>query len=182
MNIEKRNTESQAYESDNMLTGYAILWDAESRSIFEQGRMFTERIARGAFDNSINSSVDDIKLYFQHDPYMPLARTRNGSLRLESDEKGLRFEADIPPTSLGEDVKILLRNGTLSGEMSFGFYVTDEVWSKDKKERTVTKGQLMEISIVTDAAYPQTYSEIRTVLTEINNKRINSIRRRHTHG
>lgn len=181
MKLETRKTNSN-YESGNTLTGYAILWDAESRTIHEQGRVFTERISRGAFDASIDNKTDDIKLYYNHDSSMPLARTRNGSLRLVSDEKGLRFEADLPETTLGNDVKELLRTGTLSGEMSFGFYVRDEVWSKDKKDRTITKGDLVEISVVVDAAYPQTYSQLRSVLTEINNKRINSIRRRHTHG
>jgi uncharacterized protein len=181
MKLETRAIDSK-YESGNMLTGYAILWDAESRTIHEQGRVFTERIAKGAFDASIDNKTDDIKLYYNHDSSMPLARTRNGSLRLASDEKGLRFEADLPETTLGNDVRELLRTGTLSGEMSFGFYVRDEVWTKDKKDRTITKGDLVEISVVVDAAYPQTYSQLRSVLTEINNKRINSIRRRHTHG
>lgn len=181
MKLETRAIDSK-YESGNMLTGYAILWDAESRTIHEQGRVFTERIAKGAFDASIDNKTDDIKLYYNHDSSMPLARTRNGSLRLVSDDKGLRFEADLPETTLGNDVRELLRTGTLSGEMSFGFYVRDEVWSKDKKDRTITKGDLVEISVVVDAAYPQTYSQLRSVLTEINNKRINSIRRRHTHG
>lgn len=181
MKLETRAIDSK-YESGNMLTGYAILWDAESRTIHEQGRVFTERIAKGAFDASIDNKTDDIKLYYNHDSSMPLARTRNGSLRLASDEKGLRFEADLPETTLGNDVRELLRTGTLSGEMSFGFYVRDEVWTKDKKDRTITKGDLVEISVVVDAAYPQTYSELRSVLTEINSKRINSIRRRHTHG
>ena len=181
MKLETRAIDSK-YESGNMLTGYAILWDAESRTIHEQGRVFTERIAKGAFDASIDNKTDDIKLYYNHDSSMPLARTRNGSLRLASDDKGLRFEADLPETTLGNDVRELLRTGTLSGEMSFGFYVRDEVWTKDKKDRTITKGDLVEISVVVDAAYPQTYSQLRSVLTEINNKRINSIRRRHTHG
>ena len=181
MKLETRAIDSK-YESGNMLTGYAILWDAESRTIHEQGRVFTERIAKGAFDASIDNKTDDIKLYYNHDSSMPLARTRNGSLRLASDETGLRFEADLPETTLGNDVRELLRTGTLSGEMSFGFYVRDEVWTKDKKDRTITKGDLVEISVVVDAAYPQTYSQLRSVLTEINNKRINSIRRRHTHG
>ena len=181
MKLETRTINSN-YESGNTLTGYAILWDAESRTIHEQGRVFTERIARGAFDASIDNKTDDIKLYYNHDSSMPLARTRNGSLRLVSDEKGLQFEADLPETTLGNDVRELLRTGTLSGEMSFGFYVRDEVWTKDKKDRTITKGDLVEISVVVDAAYPQTYSQLRSVLTEINSKRINSIRRRHTHG
>jgi HK97 family phage prohead protease len=182
MKLEKRNTTTDAERTGNTLSGYAILYDQESRSIYEFGREFTERIAKGAFDESMESNKDDIKLYFNHDASMPLARTRNGSLRLVSDDKGLRFEADLPDTTLANDVKELLRTGTLSGEMSFGFYVRDEVWSKDKKDRTITKGDLVEISIVVDAAYPQTHSQLRSVLTDINNKRINSIRRRHTHG
>lgn len=181
MKLETRQMDS-AYESGNTLTGYAILWDAESRTIHEQGRVFTERIARGAFNDSLNNKEDDIKLYFNHDSSMPLARTRNGSLRLANDEKGLRFEADLPDTTLGNDMKELLRTGTLSGEMSFGFYVREEMWSKDKKDRTITKGDLVEISIVVDAAYPQTHSELRSLQKTITQKRIESIRRRINNG
>lgn len=182
MKLEYRSLTSEQSATDNVLTGYAILWDAESRTLQEQGRTFTERIARGAFDESLANDEDDIKLYFNHDSSMPLARTRNGSLRLENDEKGLRFEADLPNTTLGNDVRELLRTGTLSGEMSFGFYVRDEDWSKDKKERTITKAELVEISVVIDAAYPQTFSELRSVLQEINIKRIQLIRRRNQNG
>jgi HK97 family phage prohead protease len=181
MKLEKRtiiNTEG----SGNTLTGYAVLWDAESRTIHEQGRVFTERISRGAFNDSLNNKDSDIKLYYNHDSHMPLARTRNGSLQLVSDDKGLRFEADLPETTLGNDIRELLRTGTLSGEMSFGFYVRDEVWSKDKKDRTITKGDLVEISIVVDAAYPQTHSELRSLQKEITQKRINAIRRRINNG
>lgn len=177
MQMEYRKV-SETSTSGNTLTGYAVLWDAKSRTIHEQGRVFTEQIARGAFDKTINSDDEDVKLYYNHDQSMPLARTNNKSLRLISDDKGLRFEADLPNTTLANDIKELMNKRTLTGEMSFGFYSTRDTWTPDKKERTVNEGKLIEISIVVDAAYPSTFSQIRQANQEIIQKRINLIKRR----
>lgn len=171
--IEIRQIKGEIRE--NKLSGYAVLFNTPSVLIREMGREFTETIERGAFD--LNDENDDIKLYFQHNTEMPLARTRNGSLVLREDEKGIYFEAELPNTSLANDIKELYRSGVLSGEMSFGFSVTRDKWSDDKKKRTVQKGKLYEISIVVDAAYPDTSSQLRDI-QEINNKRIQNIRRR----
>jgi HK97 family phage prohead protease len=158
----------------NTLTGYAIVYNVDSVLINERGKTFTEQIARGAFE-SIKD--DDIKLYFNHQSGMPLARTENGSLRLKSDQKGVYFEADLPNTTLGNDVKELLNRGVLTGEMSFGFVPTEETWTaKDRK--TVERGRLYEVSIVVDAAYEQTSSQLRGIMQEINQKRINLLRRK----
>ena len=175
MQLEMRKTINTS-TSGNTLSGYAVLWDAESRTIHEQGRVFTETFARDAFD--LTNSQDDVKLYYNHDTNMPLARTNNGSLRLFQDDKGLRFEADLPDTTLANDVKELLNRGTLTGEMSFGFKTIRDTWSPDKKKRQVNKANLAEISVVVDAAYPSTYSQLRNAQTEITNKRINLLRRR----
>jgi HK97 family phage prohead protease len=171
--MEIRKTKGEIRE--NKLSGYAVLFNTPSVLIREHGKEFVETIERGAFD--ISDKEDDIKLYFQHNSEMPLARTRNGSLILREDEKGIYFEAELPNTSLANDVKELYRTGVLSGEMSFGFSVTRDKWSKDYKKRTVEKGKLYEISIVVDAAYPDTSSQLRDI-QEINNKRISNIRRR----
>lgn len=162
----------------NTLRGYAVLYNTDSRTIYEGGRVFTEQIQRGAFDRSLSAADHDIKLYFNHDRHVPLARTRNGSLRLFEDSTGIRFEADLPNTTLGNDMKELLRVGTLSGEMSFGFSPTKESWSPDKKRHTVLEGRLSEVSIVTDAAYAGTSSELRsTVAVEITQLRISLSKR-----
>lgn len=176
--MEHRNTTNNQI-SGSTLRGYAVLWDARSRLIRENGREFTETISKGAFSDSLKDNEDDVKLYFNHQTDMPLARTRNGSLRLREDDKGLSFEADLPDTTLANDIKELLDRGTLSGEMSFGFYSEKESWSNDRKERTIQKARLMEVSVVTDAAYPSTYSSLRSAnLKEINQKRINLLRRK----
>lgn len=177
--METRKSTNTVSNDGKTLGGYAVLFDTESRTIQEMGRTFKEVIKRGAFD--INASEDhDVKLYFNHDTSMPLARQRNGSLRLFEDAKGIRFEADLPDTTLANDVRELLHKGTLSGEMSFGFSVRKDKWEKHTglDRRTVEEGKLYEISVVTDAAYPQTHSQLRGIMSEINNKRIKLLRRR----
>jgi HK97 family phage prohead protease len=173
--MEIRKFNNNIDTNGKTLSGYAILFDVESRTIYENGRKFTEVIKRGAFDLATDKD-HDIKLYFNHDTSMPLARQRNGSLRLSEDSKGIRFEADLPDTTLANDIRELMSKGVLSGEMSFGFSTSKDSWNGDK--RSVEKGKIYEISVVTDAAYPATHSQLRSTMTEINNKRINTFRRR----
>ena len=144
------------------LAGYAAVYGQDSREIVEGGRKFTERIAPGAFNETLSSGAD-VKLYYNHDASMPLARTRSKTLTLRSDRSGLAFSAELPDTTLGRDIKTLLERGDLSGEMSFGFFVTEDSWNKDRTQRLVKKALLVEVSIVQDAAYPQTSSSLRSV-------------------
>ena len=174
MTLENREISEKKAEG-NSLEGYAILWNVRSKPIFEFGRRFTEKINRGSIRN-INSKV--VRLYYNHDKSMPLASTENGSLVLEEDDKGLRFRAEIANTTLGNDVKELLRTGILTGEMSFGFITMRDKWNAKKDERSVEEMELIEISIVQDGAYP-TESQLRSqVLKEITQKRINAKRQR----
>lgn len=179
---EIRTTTSFEVQDGNRLVGYAALWDTESRTLSEHGRTFKEKFARGAFDAGLKASEDDVKLFYNHDESMPLARTRGGSLKVQSDEKGLRFEAEIPDTTLGRDVKELLSRGVLSGEMSVGFWVEKDTWSESNTRRMVNKARLGEISIVVDAAYPQTSSQLRNFSQDITQERIKLHRRRISNG
>jgi phage head maturation protease len=45
-------------------------------------------------------------------------------------------------------------------------------------KRTIEQGRIYEISVVTDAAYPATHSQLRSVMSEINQKRRELLRRR----
>lgn len=175
--MELRKSSEIINSDGNTLSGYAVLFGVESRTIFEHGRRFKETIQRGAFD--VRSNQDpDIKLFFNHDTSMPLARQNNGSLRLFEDEKGIRFEADLPDTTLARDIKELMKRGVLSGEMSFGFTASKDKWDASGAKRTIEQGRIYEISVVTDAAYPATHSQLRSVMSEINQKRRELLRRR----
>ena len=138
------------------LVGYAAVFDQETRIAD-----FREVIKRGAFAASLASGKDTLALV-DHDSTRVLARTKSGTLRLSEDERGLKFEIDVPDTSAGRDVLALAARGDLGGA-SFGFTVAagGDAWTGDKRElRAVT---LHEISIVQSfAAYGGTSVQARS--------------------
>ncbi|QTO39220.1 HK97 family phage prohead protease [Desulfovibrio desulfuricans] len=122
------------------LVGYAAVFGQETRI-----SDFTEVIRPGAFAASLKGR--DILALVDHDPSRLLARTKSGTLRLEENSKGLRFELDLPDTTEGRDILALTERGDIGG-MSFGFTVarSGERWDGKKRElRAVT---LHEISVV----------------------------------
>jgi HK97 family phage prohead protease len=160
--ISRRSLDAEQTMQGRTLAGYAAVYGEQSREIVELGRKFREKIAPGAF-NATLAAGEDVRLYYNHDSSMPLARTASGTLKLRSDRKGLAFEATLPDTTLGNDVRVLLERGDLSGQMSFGFYVEEDSWNRDRSERLVKRAKLVEVSIVQDPAYEGTSSSLRSV-------------------
>jgi len=144
----------------NRLTGYAAVYDAPSHPLVVRsvngGKPFTERVARGAFDQSLRGNIS---LLVGHDRRELLANTKSQRLKLASDERGLAFDVQLPDTQRAKDVYALVDSGVLS-EMSFGFVVRSDAWKGS--ERTLTQVDLREVSIVESGAYPQTSAEART--------------------
>ena len=136
----RRAAELSAAPGQRKLAGYAAVFGQETRI-----SDFTEVIHPGAFAASLKGR--DILALVDHDPSRLLARTKSGTLRLEEDSKGLRFELDLPDTTEGRDLLALAERGDIGG-MSFGFTVarSGERWDGKKRElRAVT---LHEISVV----------------------------------
>ena len=111
----------------------------------------------------------DIKLNLLHDRDASIARTPN-SLRIESREDGLHFEADIPDCDLGKRAKALIDNGTYKG-CSFEFYAKDyevsERTAADGKTEYVIRHKAFEkitaLTIAMDPAYEQTSVKAREI-------------------
>jgi HK97 family phage prohead protease len=147
-------------EGDGMaFTGYAAVFNSESEPL-----PFIERIAPGAFANSL-SSRNEIKMFVNHDTTRVLASKRAGTLRLSEDAHGLRVEADLPPTTDGKDLAILMRRGDVDS-MSFGFSVPSggDTWSPDGATRELREVRLHEVSIVTAfPAYTATSAGVRSL-------------------
>lgn len=140
MTIEKRAAH-EARAEGKKLVGYAAVFDQETRIAD-----FNEVVRRGAFSASLAAADDKLALV-DHDSGKVLARTKSGTLRLEEDERGLRFEIDMPETTLGRDLLAMAARGDLGGA-SFAFTVPagGDVWSGDRRElRSVS---LHEVSIV----------------------------------
>lgn len=136
------------------ITGYAVKWNMKSHPMQEDGIKFTEQFSKGAFSESLTK--DDQRALWSHDMSKILGRTKNGSLRLKEDNIGLRFELDLPNTTVGQDVYESVKRGDIDG-VSFGFSMEAEEWDDKNKGgivRTITKAKLFEISPVTFPAYP----------------------------
>ncbi|EKE4647039.1 HK97 family phage prohead protease, partial [Escherichia coli] len=120
--MEIRSSEITTSAS-NTLTGYVVRWDNLSELLWGE---FYEKFQRGAFTEWL-AAGNDVRGLYEHDHSMLLGRTRSGTLKLEEDETGLRFELTPPDTSTGRDVIELVKRGDISG-MSFGFRSRKDVW------------------------------------------------------
>lgn len=156
-----------------LIAGYAVPYN--QRSVDLGG--FVEEFAPGAFGESLNG---DVRALWQHDKTAVLGRTKANTLRLWDDERGVAFELTPPDTQIGRDAVTSIRRGDVD-QMSFGFVVQldedkrGEMWTMlddGMALRRVTKAEMIEVSPVTWAAYPQTevgvrHDEIYGVLPEI---------------
>lgn len=141
-------------ESDGMhLEGYAAVFNSRSQNLGG----FTEVIEPGAFRSSLRSR-NDIKFLFNHDTGQILGSSRAKTLTLTEDDRGLRVSAILPETSLGRDIRELVKRGDLSA-FSFGFSMPGrggDAWNSDGTERTLKSVRLHEVSLVAFPAYEGT--------------------------
>jgi HK97 family phage prohead protease len=140
-------------------TGYAAVFNSPSEPL-----PFTEYIMPGAFKRSLKSR-NQIKLFVNHNMDRVLASTRSGTLKLSEDSKGLLAEAQLPPTTDGRDLSILMQRGDVNS-MSFGFSVParGDKWSDDGMRRELHQIRLHEVSIVTGfPAYEATTATVRAI-------------------
>jgi HK97 family phage prohead protease len=143
--------------------GYAAVFDSDSEPL-----PFIERIQRGAFARTLKSR-NNIRMYVNHNDSQLLASTRSGTLRLQEDSKGLLAEADLPMTTDGRNMSILLEQRIVDS-MSFGFSVPrgGDTWSADGSRRTLTEVRLHEVSVVTgQPAYAATTASVRKLAARV---------------
>jgi HK97 family phage prohead protease len=144
-------------EGDGMtFTGYASVFNSPSEDLGG----FIEYVAPGAFKRSLQSR-NEVKLLWNHDSGEPLASLRGGTMQLVEDERGLKVTAQLPNTTRGRDVAELLRTNVIS-EMSFGFNVIKDSWSRDGQTRTLESVRLFEVSVVSFGAYKATEAAVRS--------------------
>ena len=139
--------------------GYAAVFNSPSEPL-----PFTEVIAPGAFKRSLKAR-NEIKMFVNHNMDRVLASTRAGTLTLAEDERGLVVEAQLPDTTDGRDLSVLLESGDVSS-MSFGFTVPKggDKWNSEGSERTLKQVRLHEVSVVTGfPAYEATTASVRTL-------------------
>jgi hypothetical protein len=152
--VEARQTE----DGTMRLRGYAAVFNDPSVPM-----PFVETIAPGAFRKTL-SETPDVRLLINHEG-LPLARTKNGTLTLTEDDRGLFMDAIIADTNEGRDLYKLVERGDVD-QMSFAFRVIRQKYNEDRSLRTLTEVSLADgdVSVVTYPAYQTTSVEAREAL------------------
>ena len=178
---ERRIIEMRAVENDEnkmLIEGYAITFEQPATHDYG-GRKFTETIKRGALDKT---DMKDVPMRYNHnDNVMIMARTRNKSLRLTVDRKGLKVEAELIDTQSNRDIYKAIQEGLID-KMSFAFTVADkgDKWSFGDREtaREVTSiAKLWDVSCVDTPFYDSTSIYARSLeLLDSEKRRLDSLR------
>lgn len=131
------------------LSGYALVWGVPSS---DRGG-YMVRLAKG----SARFATPTLGLY-RHDRGQVLANTANATLKLTSDDVGVKFEMDVANTTAGNDTLVLVREKFVAG-MSFA--MADAPSGKTTRENGVeifdaTDYLVDEISVLVDPAFVQT--------------------------
>lgn len=145
-----------------VMVGYAAKFNKLSRNLGG----FVEQIAPSAFNKALGDGVRVMARY-NHDDAGLLGTTDAGTLRLAVDEVGLRYEVDLPDTSVGRDVAVLAARGDVRFS-SFAFHVhaDGDEWSYTERDfplRTLTSVQPVDVAPVNDPAYLDTSSGLRSL-------------------
>lgn len=145
MQFRAETTEDNKME----IKGYAVVYNSP------ETYGYTEIISSRALENT---KMDDVVLRYNHnDSFIVLARTRNGSLKLNKDEKGLFMNATLQE-DITEHKNIFnaIKSGLID-KQSFAFTVEEDNYDYDTDTRTITKiGKLFDVSVVDQPFYNAT--------------------------
>jgi len=149
-------------EDGPKISGYAAVFNRKSQDLGG----FQEIIRPGAFRKVIESA--DIRALFNHNPDFVLGRVQSGTLILEENTKGLRFEISPPDSQLVRDMVIEpIKRGDIDG-CSFSFNVTEdgERWQRQGDEMMLREvlevGNMRDVGPVTYPAYLNTSVNVRS--------------------
>ena len=150
--IRKLDMQFRAVENEDnemRIQGYAAVFNAPET--YE----YTEVIDEKAFDEA---DMSDVVLRYNHnDSFMVLARTRNKSLGLEVDEKGLLIDAKLQDDITDHKNIFNAIKSELIDKQSFAFTVAEDDYNYDTDTRTILKiGKVFDVSVVDQPFYNST--------------------------
>lgn len=165
--------EASAEEAQNgslgVISGTAIVFNAESRVIDEYGETFREVILPEAATMEFLNS-QDIKLNLLHQREDTFGRCINGTegnMTISRDDKGVHFEVQVPNCDLGIRARELTKAGVYTG-CSFEFYPKEyDIEEREVNGKIETKvihksfESIGAFTLAMDPAYLQTSCSVR---------------------
>lgn len=158
--IERRfSTELRLSTDGKKIVGYAAVYDKASEDLGG----FIEYVRQGAFARSLNS-LPDVRALINHDSNLILGRTLSGTLLLGADATGLEVILQPPDTSYAKDLMISMGRGDIT-QMSFAFTTAKDDWQlvDGQRTRSLLDLDLVDVSVVTYPAYPDTSVAVRSL-------------------
>lgn len=140
------------------LEGYASMYGVS----YDLGR-FDEVVEAGAFSRAL-AEEQDVRALIDHDPARIIGRTKNGTLEMREDKKGLFTRIHLPDTQEARDLATLVERGDLDA-MSFGFTVKSDRWENNEGRNTryISDVDIFDISVVAFPASPTTSVALRSM-------------------
>lgn len=127
-----------AGDKSRQFAGYA--------SVFGGVDSYGDTIVRGAYADTLKARKSPVMMFYGHNP----GRVIGKWTALREDERGLYVEGELTPGHTdAENTWASIKHGALSG-LSIGFWVPEggETLSADGRQRTLSKIDLVEISVV----------------------------------
>lgn len=153
---EIRMTEMRAIQNEEnkmIIEGYAVVFDSPSHPIYGE---WIEYVDRNAFNGC---DMKDVVLRYNHKDSFPImARTKNQSLQLIVDDRGLKVTAELIDTINNRDLYKSIQEG-LVDKMSFRFSVSKNDWNYSTtptSRRILQFDKIFDVSIVDKPAYEAT--------------------------
>ena len=150
MTMEIRQPEEGA-DQKMIVEGYASTFDEPYKLYSGEGWELWEVVDRGAFDET---DMSDVIMQYNHEGRV-FARTRNNTLRIQPDERGLFISAVLGGTEIGRELYEEI-DGGYTDRMSFGFIVSGDSEEREQNDtgiwiytRHIQKvGKLYDVSAV----------------------------------
>jgi HK97 family phage prohead protease len=159
-------------DSDEMVVeGYATTFNQPYELYRDSQLVINEQVDSNAF---AEANTQDVIFQMNHEGRV-YARTRNNTLEVTPDERGLFIKADLSGTEEGRKLYEEIKGGYLD-RMSFGFTVAEDKTEKTADDprtylRTITKiGRLFDVSAVSIPANDFTEISARSFVDGILDK------------
>ena len=175
-------SDEAAEQEKKIVRGYASVFNHPYTLYEDRDIVIQEQVSESAFNEA---DMGDVILQYNHEGRV-FARTKNGTLTVTPDKKGLAVQADLGGTTIGEQLYEEIRGGYTT-QMSYGYTVNGAEWSKRELEdgrtlelRTITSiDKVYDVSAVSIPANDATSISVRNlsdgVIEEIKAERLKAL-------
>jgi HK97 family phage prohead protease len=162
--LERRYTKGQVElrsrnEAALTIGGYAAVYDKPSHNLGG----FIEVVRSTAFNRVRGQGWPGVMARYNHDDNLLLGTTDAGTLRLMSDDVGLDYEVDLPPSM--KHVHELVQRTDVRNS-SFAFVLIEDDWGTSEQgypQRNLMSVGLRDVAPVNSPAYPDATAGLRSL-------------------